>query len=65
MRYFAEVENGIVQMYQSVRSSDTLSASFTWVETFLDGGSRRNTLLVETTIQKMMFSMKNNLILGH
>ena len=42
MRYFAEVENGIVQRVSIGESPDTLSASFTWVETFLDGGSRRN-----------------------
>ena len=42
MRYFAQVENGIVQRVSIGESPDTLSASFTWVETFLDGGSRRN-----------------------
>ena len=42
MRYFAEVKDGIVQRVSIGENSDTLSASFTWVETFLDGGSRRN-----------------------
>ena len=42
MRYFAEVENEIVLGIKCSDVPDTLSASFTWVETFLDGGSRRN-----------------------
>ena len=38
----AELEDGIVQRVSIGDNPDTLSASFTWVETFLDGGSRRN-----------------------
>ena len=43
MRYFAAVKDGVVQTVSIGESSDTLSKSFTWVETFLDGGSRKNT----------------------
>ena len=43
MRYFAAVKDGVVQTVSIGERPDTLSKSFTWVETFLDGGSRKNT----------------------
>ena len=42
MRYFAAVKDGVVQRVSIGENPDTLSKSFTWVETFQDGGDRKH-----------------------